>query len=239
MPRRLGGVVSSRAGRAASRRTARWRRRGRRRRPRSTSRRRPPDEQAAADGRPDEHADLHPERRQRVGRGDLVVRARCAASSASREGRCSDDAAASSAPTTKITQTLRVRRNALTASTAVSSGLRDAGPDQQPAPVHVVGQRAAVQPEDDQRDQLDEADRADREVGAGQRVDLVRDGDVGRPSRRGRTRCRPGTAAGSRATPAAAWCRLSAAPDGPAGSSRPEWSQTAGPRGHRIDAWRG
>ena len=43
----------------------------------------------------------------------------------------------------------------------------------------MVGERAAVQAEDDQRDQLDEADGADREVGVGELVDLVGDGDVG------------------------------------------------------------
>ena len=48
----------------------------------------------------------------------------------------------------------------------------------EPAPVDVVGEGAAVQPEDDERHQLDEADGADREVRAGQRVDLERDRDV-------------------------------------------------------------
>ena len=100
--------------------------------------------------------------------------------SASRDGRCMRRRRRPAAPaTTKISGTLGSSRNALTASTAVNDRLRDAGADQQLAPVDVVGQRAAVQAEDDQRHQLDQADRADREVGAGQRVDLERDGDVG------------------------------------------------------------
>ena len=80
--------------------------------------------------------------------------------------------------TTKITQTSGSSRNALTGQDRGEHRLPDAGPDQQPAPVDVVGERAAVQPEDDDRHELDEADRADREVGAGQRVDLVGHRDV-------------------------------------------------------------
>ena len=82
--------------------------------------------------------------------------------------------------------------------------LGDPTPDQQPAAVDVVGQRPAVQAEDDQRHQLHEADRADGEVGAGQ---CGRPGTGSRrrtPCRRGRTRCPRGRAAGSRGTPAGA-----------------------------------
>ena len=98
--------------------------------------------------------------------------------SASRLGRCIDEVDASPTLTTKISHTLGSSRNALTASTAVNAACATPHADEQLAPVDVVGQRAAVQAEDDQRHQLDEADRADREVGAGQRVDLVGDRDV-------------------------------------------------------------
>ena len=57
--------------------------------------------------------------------------------------------------------------------------LRHAGGHQEPLAVDVVGQRAAVQAEDHQGHQLDEPDGADGEVGAGDPVDLERDGDVG------------------------------------------------------------
>ena len=43
----------------------------------------------------------------------------------------------------------------------------------------MVGQRSAVQAEEDQRDQLHQADRTDREVGVRELVDLEGDGDVG------------------------------------------------------------
>ena len=99
--------------------------------------------------------------------------------SASRDGRCSDCAAESSAATTKITQICGSGRNALTTSRLVKTDLRDAGPHQEGPPVHVVGQRAAPETEDDERDELDHADRADDEVRPGQVVELERHGDVG------------------------------------------------------------
>ena len=49
----------------------------------------------------------------------------------------------------------------------------------QRAPVHRVGDRAAVQAERDQRHQREDADQADVERRVGQRVDLDRDRDVG------------------------------------------------------------
>jgi hypothetical protein len=57
--------------------------------------------------------------------------------------------------------------------------LRQARAHEELPAVDVVRQRSAVQAEDQQRPELDEADRADGEVGAGQRVDLERDRDVG------------------------------------------------------------
>ena len=57
--------------------------------------------------------------------------------------------------------------------------LSDAGADEQPPPVDVVGQRTAVQAEEEQGQELHEAEGADREVGAGQPVDLVGQRDVG------------------------------------------------------------
>ena len=57
-------------------------------------------------------------------------------------------------------------------------GLRDTRDDEQPAAVDVVGERAAVQPADEERDELDEPDEADGGVGAGERVELVGDRDV-------------------------------------------------------------
>ena len=76
--------------------------------------------------RADQHADLHPEAGQRVGGGDLSWRT-VRGISASRLGRCMDEAAASSAETTKISDTLGSSRKALTPSTAVKHRLRDAG----------------------------------------------------------------------------------------------------------------
>ena len=83
-------------------------------------------------------------------------------SSASRDGRCSDDVAASRAATTKISAMLGSARNALARQHRHQHSWASPGADQQPAPVDVVGQRAAVQAEDDERHQLDEPDRADQ-----------------------------------------------------------------------------
>ena len=100
-------------------------------------------------------------------------------SSASREGRCSADAEASRPETTKISHSRGWEEKALMHEPGGEGRLGDAGPDQQQPAVDVVGERAAVQTEDDQRDQLDQADGADREVGVGELVDLEGDGDVG------------------------------------------------------------
>ena len=53
------------------------------------------------------------------------------------------------------------------------------GDDQHRAPVEDVGERAAPEPEDDQRHQAEETGEADVRRGAGVGVDLGRDGDDG------------------------------------------------------------
>ena len=56
---------------------------------------------------------------------------------------------------------------------------RDLGEEHHPAAVDGVGERAAVQPEDDERDQLDEAEDPHEHERPGQLLHLVRDRDVG------------------------------------------------------------
>ena len=57
--------------------------------------------------------------------------------------------------------------------------LRDPGEDEQPATVVVVRERAAVEPEGDERAELHQSHEADGEVRAGEAVELVGDRDVG------------------------------------------------------------
>jgi hypothetical protein len=64
-------------------------------------------------------------------------------------------------------------------SAAVSTTLGQAGADEDPAPVGVVGQRAAPQAEDDERHEFDDAEDTDGEVAAGEVIELPREGDVG------------------------------------------------------------
>ena len=51
--------------------------------------------------------------------------------------------------------------------------------DNEDAPIDAVGERAAVQAEDDQGDQLHQADETHRDEGVGELGDLEGDGDVG------------------------------------------------------------
>ena len=67
--------------------------------------------------------------------------------------------------------------SAWTASSALVTAAPDRRDQHQPAPVHRVGDRAAEQPEDDQRHQRHDRGDADQQRRAGQRVDLERDGD--------------------------------------------------------------
>ena len=167
-----------RAGSAASRRTSSRRRTGRRCRPGSTSRRRPrPRARRRSPGRR-----ARPTCMPRLLRALAATISSCRTvrgSSASREGRCRADAEASSPDDQEDLPEPRVGGEGVDREPGRERRLGDAGPDQQEPAVDVVGERAAVEAEDDQRDQLHQADGTDRQVGAGELVDLEGDGDVG------------------------------------------------------------
>ena len=178
MARRLGGVVSTWCGVGAHREVER----GRHGEPGHVDDEAPADadvgDEQTADRRPDQDAELHPEAGQRVGGRDLVVadgpRHQGLAAGplqGSRRGQQPGD------PEDDRDAGLVAER--VDGEHGGEHGLADARPDEQAAAVHVVGERAAVQPEHHQRHQLDQADRADGEVGARQVVDLERDRDVG------------------------------------------------------------
>ena len=137
-----------RAGSAASRRRASRRRRGRRCRPGSTSRGRTHATSTPPIAGPTSTPDLHAEAAQGVGGDDLVVpdgarQQRLAGGSLERRGRGQQPRHEEDLPQP------RVRGERVDREPGGERGLRDAGPDQQQAPVDVVGERAAVQPEDD------------------------------------------------------------------------------------------
>ena len=134
-------------------------------------------EQHPAERRAEEQAHLHPEAAERVRRGQLVVgdgarQQRLAGGPLQRGGageQRGDD---------EDHRDARLVAEGVPRQHRGEAALGDARADEQPAPVDVVGQGAAVQPEHHQRHELDDADRADREVGAGERVDLVGHRDV-------------------------------------------------------------
>ena len=110
---------------------------------------------------------------------------------ASSAGRCSPSTAVVSAATTNSSHSCGRPSSALTSSTPVSTGERHLADDDQPPPVEVVGQRAADERHDQQRDRA-RRPRAGRPAGdRGQHVDLVRDRDV-RDERPERRHARPG-----------------------------------------------
>jgi uncharacterized membrane protein YdfJ with MMPL/SSD domain len=130
--------------------------------------------QQSADRGADQDAELHAQAGECVGGRELVVghgaRHECLAAGPLHRGRRRE-----SRRDHEDEPHVRLVPEGVHCQDPCERRLGDTGPHQQLASVDVVGQRAAVQPEHDQRRQLCQPDGTDREVRAGQRVDLVGD----------------------------------------------------------------